>query len=87
MSLFGWFSDLFRGSSSGFSHNDSSPTPSGLDEVVVNPANGLPMIGGMGGLDIEGNPYGTDSDSFNDDHLTGINDTDPFDHGSGFDDW
>jgi len=87
MSLFGWFSDLFRGSSPSVSHIDSSPTLSDLDETAINPANGLPMIGGMGGLDIEGNTYGTDSDSFNDDHLTGINDTDSFDHGSGFDDW
>lgn len=30
------------------------------DEFVINHANGLPMIGGMGGVDIEGNPYGTD---------------------------
>jgi hypothetical protein len=27
----------------------------------INPANGLPMVGGCGGVDIEGNPYGTDS--------------------------
>lgn len=26
----------------------------------INPANGLPMVGGCGGLDIEGNPYGID---------------------------
>lgn len=26
----------------------------------INPANGLPMVGGCGGVDIEGNPYGTD---------------------------
>lgn len=26
----------------------------------INPANGLPMVGGCGGLDIEGNSYGTD---------------------------
>ena len=87
MSLFGWFSDLFRGFSPSVSHTDSSSTLSDLDETAINPANGLPMIGGMGGLDIEGNPYGTDSDSFNDDHLTGLKHTDPFDHGSGFDDW
>jgi len=28
---------------------------------VINPASGLPMIGGMGGLDVEGNAFGTDS--------------------------
>lgn len=27
----------------------------------INPANGLPMIAGCCGVDIEGNPYGTDS--------------------------
>jgi hypothetical protein len=27
----------------------------------INPATGLPMVGGCGGVDIEGNPYGTDS--------------------------
>ncbi len=32
----------------------------------INPASGLPMVGGCAGLDIEGNPYGTDlhSDSW-----------------------
>ncbi len=87
MSLFGWFSDLFRGTSPSLGHIDSNPTSTGLDETAINPANGLPMIGGMGGIDVEGNPYGTDSDTFSDDHLTGINDSDPFDHGGGFDDW
>jgi len=29
--------------------------------TVINPASGLPMIGGMGGLDAEGNVFGTDS--------------------------
>lgn len=47
----------------------------------------LPMIGDLGGLDIEGNHYGTDSDSINDDHLISLNQTNPFDHGSGLDDW
>ena len=28
---------------------------------MVNPANGLPMIGGMGGVDVEGYIYSTDS--------------------------
>lgn len=31
------------------------------DDSCVNPANGLPMMGGMGGVDVEGNPWGTDS--------------------------
>jgi hypothetical protein len=29
-------------------------------ESCINPANGLPMAGGCGGVDIEGNPYGAD---------------------------
>jgi len=34
----------------------------GMNLSAINPANGLPMVGGIaGGLDVEGNPYGTDS--------------------------
>jgi len=29
--------------------------------MAINPANGMPMVGGTGGIDIEGNPYGTGS--------------------------
>lgn len=29
--------------------------------TVINPANGLPMTGGIGGIDVAGNPYGFDS--------------------------
>ncbi len=35
------------------------------DSFSVNPANGMPMIGGMGGIDIYGNTFGTD---WNDPH-------------------
>ena len=35
---------------------DSDPHP-------VNPATGLPMVGGMGGVDYAGNPYGVDLSS------------------------
>lgn len=35
---------------------------------AINPANGLPMIGGEGGVDVAGNPYGTDRSSMLDDH-------------------
>ncbi len=31
-------------------------------ETEINPANGLPMIGGIGGVDIDGNLYGTTDD-------------------------
>jgi hypothetical protein len=46
-----WWNDLF-----GF-FGSSSTTD---DSCAVNPANGLPMVGGCAGLDIEGNPYGCD---------------------------
>jgi hypothetical protein len=35
----------------------------GLSDVHgcgINPATGLPMVGGCGGVDVEGNPFGTD---------------------------
>ncbi len=35
-----------------YSNSNTVPT--------VNPATGLPMIGGTGGVDVEGNPYGFD---------------------------
>lgn len=31
------------------------------DDSCINPANGLPMVNGCGGTDIQGNPYGIDS--------------------------
>jgi len=31
------------------------------DQNVVNPANGLPMIGGTSGVDVQGNHYGTNN--------------------------
>jgi hypothetical protein len=37
----------------------------GFDEpelIVINPGSGLPMIGGMGGVDSEGNSFGSHSD-------------------------
>lgn len=36
----------------------------------INPATGLPMIGGCGGVDVMGNPYGT---NMNSNHLGDIN--------------
>lgn len=46
----------------------------------INPANGLPMIGGIGGVDVAGNSYGTNS---NDD--SGIIYSDTTDTGHSFD--
>lgn len=66
----------------------------------INPASGLPMVSpGTGGVDVEGNPYGTDSSSTNDictsDDFNSIDTTscfdnsfDSFDSGcTSFDDW
>lgn len=38
-------------------YGDHSGLSGGFD---INPANGLPMVGGMGGVDVGGNAYGTD---------------------------
>ena len=39
------------------------------ESTEINPANGLPMVGGIGGVDVEGNAYGTSSSN---DLLSGI---------------
>ena len=57
MSFFNWFSGLFDDSSTGF----RSITDSMSEQLEVNPASGLLMVGGLGGLDSAGNPYGTDN--------------------------
>jgi len=49
------------------SHNDHFSCSTSHDEfntTEINPANGLPMIDGIGSIDCEGNAYGTSSDSF-----------------------
>ncbi len=33
---------------------------SGLNENAINPATGLPMVSGIGGIDVGGSPFGTD---------------------------
>ncbi|WP_299311647.1 hypothetical protein [uncultured Halomonas sp.] len=51
-----WLEGVFsNGSVGGGRHGIEMP----MSEV--NPANGLPMIGGQDSLDIAGNPWGTDS--------------------------
>lgn len=70
-----WDSD-FGGSSASF------------DELVVNPASGLLMVGGIGGLDAEGNSFGS---SHHDDSFSSFDDFgasssfDSFSSGSPFD--
>jgi len=97
MSILGWFSGLFGDSPSGagISDSDAAGAKGGMfendlmpgtdpssDDNAINPANGLPMVGGDGGIDVEGNPYGTDHHH---DSFSGIDDS--FDIGGGFDDW
>jgi len=41
-------------------HHESHSSIFSWEIVAVNPDNGLPMIGGIGGLDTLGNPYGMD---------------------------
>jgi hypothetical protein len=40
-----------------------------IPQTVINPANGLPMMGDEGGIDVAGNTYGTDH-VFSDHNLT-----------------
>ena len=43
------------------------------DDSLINPATGFSMIGGMGGIDVGGSPFGFDthmSDAFSDDHFS-----------------
>ncbi|QEP44153.1 hypothetical protein D5085_14100 [Ectothiorhodospiraceae bacterium BW-2] len=56
--------------------------------IEINPANGLPMVDGVGSVDIEGNPYGfdssfSDSDSDSGSDISGFDDT----FSSSSDDW
>ena len=73
MGLFSWLGGLFDDGSVG----GGSVVDAVTDESVINPANGLPMVGGVGGVDVEGNPYGTDFTADNSCHST----TDMFDSG------
>lgn len=68
MNIFNWVFDLFGGGSESstqtqlFCNSHSSELFSSSSEsTAINPANGLPMIDGVSGVDIEGNPYGLDS--------------------------
>lgn len=50
--IFGWFSFGSVGDSS----PDSAPAQD--ETCTTNPATGLPMVSGCGGVDVGGNPYG-----------------------------
>jgi len=55
----GQSSNSYSGSTT--SSLSSNSYTSDADSVVINPASGLIMNGGYGGLDAEGNTYGTDN--------------------------
>ena len=68
MNMFSLFPDLFCSWASAAAAWDDATSISGsarmgssfFDDFAVNPANGLPMIGGMAGMDMAGNPFATD---------------------------
>ncbi len=55
--------DAIASSNTSTAFDDSSSNITSFD---INPANGLPMVDGIGSIDIGGNTYGTDSDTFDD---------------------
>lgn len=94
MSIFVWFSDLLGSCNAASSCVDNGVPGSNtgligtnsLDDFAINPANGNPMVGGIGGVDIGGNPFGTD---FSNDHMTSSTFDDSWSSSSGcnFSDW
>jgi len=91
MGLFNWFSGLFASNTITDSLTNVVDEPitamrivhvDSMDENAVNPATGLPMVGGTGGVDVLGNHYGVDMN----DHDMEIGSTscfdDPFHHDS-----
>lgn len=82
MGLFDWLNNVFDDANDLFSTTTSSHFESlGCnDSCAMNPADGLPMIDGYGGVDVAGNSYGFDfsHDSF---------DTSSSNFTSSFDDW
>lgn len=90
MGLFDWFSDWMHSDvSATSSHDDPFGTESmgamdSSDDFAVNPANGLPMIDGTCGVDVEGNPFGTD---FSHDSMTSSGFDDSFSSSSMDDSW
>lgn len=97
MRLFNWISSLFKDdsiditndtnlmdASNNLFYDDNANIETSWDDNVINSANGLPMVGSMGGVDVEGNLYGTDFSQGNTfSHSIG----DSFGCGNGFDDW
>lgn len=62
MGLFDRFAQLFGGN-----WHSSGSGPDLREQTAINPATGLPMVGGQGGVDVAGNPFGTDLHRHRDD--------------------
>ena len=60
MNMFRWLGSLLDDADSVGASLDICEPMCLMDDDVSNPANGLPMIGGFAGVDIEGNLYGAD---------------------------
>ena len=78
MNLFSWLRSVLSISEPNpiSSSDELHDTASYRDDFTINPASGLPMVGGMAGLDIEGNPFGTHlHNSFEHSSLFGLNDS------------
>jgi hypothetical protein len=60
MSIWNWFSGMFSGDGTSSSTDLGSELSSSHAGCDINPATGLPMVGGCGGVDVHGNPYGAD---------------------------
>ncbi|MEJ5299688.1 MAG: hypothetical protein WHS38_01730 [Thermodesulforhabdaceae bacterium] len=64
MGIFRWLLRFFTDNLDDCEINgtDALPTDYSTSNTgpIVNPATGLPMISGTGGVDVEGNPYGFD---------------------------
>ena len=79
-------SDSGWGSSAGSSAGGIDDNFLEHESIVVNPANGMPMVDGMGGVDVTGNFWGQ-SDTFDDHgHYSSVDhSSDSFDNSSMFD--
>ena len=60
MSLLGWIGGMFSGGAEAASAHDMHGD---MPSVDINPASGLPMVDGPGGVDVAGNLYGSDAAS------------------------
>lgn len=70
MGIFNWFTDLFTNDHAPTSPPDITSTEAG----TINPASGLPMVGGTGGIDVAGNPYGFADNPIDSGSATGLDD-------------